>query len=704
MPRKILHFMLLAALVAVSSLALADPPARVGRIAVAEGSVTVRTPDGTESGSLLNWPVSTDHHVTTAAGARAEVRVGSAAIRLDGDSDLEFEQLDDDVMRLRLHYGTASIRLRSAEMLGGFELNTPQVRVLLTEPGLVRVEAERTPDTTLVSALQGTAQVEGAGTSLTLRAGKRAEVRDDDIATSVVRSDGFDAWVQNRERREEAAVASRYVPADVTGYEELDRHGSWTVSNDYGPLWAPRSVPADWAPYRDGRWTWLSPWGWTWVDNAPWGYAPSHYGRWVLVNRRWCWAPGRHTVRPVWAPALVGWVGGAGWAVNFNNRHRGPGMGWYPLSPRDRFVPHYRVSPDHEHRLGWRYGPDKRLRPTPDGRRDGLTVIPRERFEGRRTVALNDVPRATVFPNNIRTLPPGVPVTPAGISARPGDRNADGIADRLQRDRNHDGIADRLQTPDRNRDGIADRLQTPDRNRDGIADGMQPRPRTGTDRVITTDRLPERNRDGFVDRQPRDRNLDGVPDRVQRDRNGDGIADGLQRDRNGDGIADRLQRDRNHDGIADHAQGLPDRRADRNGDGIDDRAQGFVSSTMPSPPPRVSLPGQLNVPHAASVEQQAEMRRRLLEEQSSRRREALEHRRLDTPRPPPIATAPATRPVFTPAPPPAPMPVAPRPPAPPPIAPPPPAPSPMAQPPAAPPQNQAPRVPRQPRMDIVRER
>jgi len=686
MPRKILHFLLLAALVAASSLALADPPARVGRIAVAEGSVTVRTPDGTESGSLLNWPVSTDHHVTTAAGARAEVRVGSAAIRLDGDSDLEFEQLDDNVMRLRLHYGTASVRVRGAEMLSGFELNTPQARVLLTEPGLVKVEADRTPDTTLVSALQGSAQVEGAGTSLTLRSGKRAEVRDDDIATSAIRSDGFDTWVQNRERREEAAVASRYVPADVTGYEELDRYGSWTVSNDYGPLWAPRNVAADWAPYRDGRWTWVSPWGWTWVDNAPWGYAPSHYGRWVLIDRRWCWAPGRHTGRPVWAPALVGWVGGAGWAVDFNNRHRGPGLGWYPLSPRDRFVPHYRISPDHERRLGWRYGTDKAVRHAPDGRRDGLTVIPRERFEGRRTVALNDVPRATVFPNNIRTLPPGVPVMPAGVNARPGDRNADGIADRLQRDRNHDGIADGVQGPDRNRDGVADRLQTPDRNHDGIADGMQPRPH---DRIITT----ERTHDGFVDRQPRDRNQDGVPDRLQRDQNRDGVPDRIQRDRNGDGIADRLQRDRNGDGIADHAQGVPERRADRNGDGIDDRAQGFISA-----PPR----GQLNVPHAASVEQQAEARRRMLEEQSARRREALEHRRMDTPRPPPIATAPATRPVFTPAPPPAP--VAPRPPAPPPAAPMPAPPPPVAQPPAAPPQNAAPRQPRQPRMDNVRER
>ncbi|UUZ51547.1 hypothetical protein LP420_20690 [Massilia sp. B-10] len=85
---------------------------------------------------------------------------------------------------------------------------------------------------------------------------------------------------------------------------------------------------AYWVPYRDGRWTYLQPWGWTWVDNAPWGYAPFHYGRWVTVGGRWCWSPGRNVTRAVWSPALVGWVGGSNWNVSFNSGGslpRGPG-------------------------------------------------------------------------------------------------------------------------------------------------------------------------------------------------------------------------------------------------------------------------------------------------------------------------------------------------------------------------------------------
>ena len=52
------------------------------------------------------------------------------------------------------------------------------------------------------------------------------------------------------------------------------------------PMWMPNGVAADWAPYRYGHWVWISPWGWTWVDDASWGFAPFHYGRWVQCRRR----------------------------------------------------------------------------------------------------------------------------------------------------------------------------------------------------------------------------------------------------------------------------------------------------------------------------------------------------------------------------------------------------------------------------------
>ena len=337
----------LLAVAVLSTAALADPPARVGRVASTQGQVTVRSGDEAND-ALLNWPITTGNRLTTGSGAMAEWRVGSAAVRLAGGSELEVSELDDDSFRLRLNYGSVSVRIRNPDMLRDFELSTAQVRVVLRQPGQVRIDTERVPDANVVSVLAGTAQIDGGGASLTLPAGRQAEIRDGDVRTSALLRDRFDDWP------EAPMAARRYVSDQVTGYEELDQYGSWSDSAEYGLLWQPRGLPLDWAPYHDGRWIWLAPWGWTWVDNAPWGYAPSHYGRWVLVDRRWRWTPGQLASRPVWAPALVGWVGGDQSQATFASRgvrHTAPAVGWFPLAPRDAYVPAYRASPEYQRRI-----------------------------------------------------------------------------------------------------------------------------------------------------------------------------------------------------------------------------------------------------------------------------------------------------------------------------------------------------------------
>lgn len=356
-----------------------DPPARVGRISTVEGQVLVRAGDGEAQNALLNWPVTTDNRLSTMRGALAELRVGAAAVRLDGDSELEVSALDDDHFTLHLRYGTVSVRVRNPDALRGFELTTAQARVTLTQPGWVRIDAGRQPGTSVVSVLEGAADVDGATGSVTLRAGKRAELTDEQLRTGALQRIAFDHWPETLPA---AAQALRYVTDDTTGYEELDRYGAWQDDAQYGPLWLPSTVPVGWAPYSDGRWTWIAPWGWTWVDKAPWGYAPSHYGRWVLLGHRWGWAPGRERGRVPWAPALVGWVGGG------HGPQQGPrpGAGWFPLSPHDRYVPGYRASADYERRInraaegrrsvaGQRFGAQRTLdAPRGDSgfRRDGV--------------------------------------------------------------------------------------------------------------------------------------------------------------------------------------------------------------------------------------------------------------------------------------------------------------------------------------------
>jgi hypothetical protein len=327
------------------STADADPPARVGRLSLIEGEVTLhdrRT--GETAPATLNWPVTGGTAISVAPGARAEVRVGSTAIRIDGATDLDFVRLDDQATRLWLGQGAVSVRVRGRDIADGFELETTQGRVLLSDAGRYRFDASPRAETSAASVFQGAAHVDAGGVVVAVQSGKRAEIgRAGAVRLVEAFADDFDAWTLARDRRDDASRSTRYVSPETTGYESLDEYGDWRDTPEYGPVWYPHAVPAGWAPYRWGRWAWIEPWGWTWVDEARWGFAPYHYGRWALVGGVWGWVPGAFVARPVYAPALVGWIGRPGWSVTVSIGAV-PAVGWFPLAPREVFVPAYRCS------------------------------------------------------------------------------------------------------------------------------------------------------------------------------------------------------------------------------------------------------------------------------------------------------------------------------------------------------------------------
>lgn len=332
------------ALFGAAAAAESDPPARVGRASLVEGDVAVQR-DGEWVPLPLNWPITTGARFSAAPGARAEVRVASTAVRLAGATEVEIARLDDDAIVLRLLSGTIDARVRSAEVARELTVETPQARTTLLEPGRYRFDAGLEPGSSSVSADIGTARVDAGGNAIVVRAGKRAEVwRDGDFRLDDARPDAFDEWALARDRRDEASRSARYVSPEMTGYESLDEHGDWREVPEHGAVWVPRAVPAGWAPYRTGRWAWVEPWGWTWIDEAPWGFAPFHYGRWAFVGGIWMWAPGRVVPRPVYAPALVGWIGRPGWSVSISIGTV-PAVGWFPLAPREVYVPAHRHSP-----------------------------------------------------------------------------------------------------------------------------------------------------------------------------------------------------------------------------------------------------------------------------------------------------------------------------------------------------------------------
>ena len=324
-----------------------DPPGRVGRLADLVGQVWLFSPEtGDWVNATRNRPLTTGDRLATDAGARAEVRIGSTTLRLDSGSELEVLRLDDDRTVLQLHTGTLAARLRNRESANEFELKTGEGRFTVLRTG--RYRFDRFDEASLVTVSNGQALYEGPSSALTVYSGQRAEFWIDAGSsaqysiTEPVR-DSFSAWNSERDRSDDRSASARYVSPEMTGVEDLDRHGRWEESPEYGALWFPRVVPSGWAPYSTGHWTWLRPWGWTWVDDAPWGFAPFHYGRWVYVRNTWCWAPGTYVARPVYAPALVAWVGGPRVSVSINIG--GPSVGWFPLAPREIYVPSYRVTP-----------------------------------------------------------------------------------------------------------------------------------------------------------------------------------------------------------------------------------------------------------------------------------------------------------------------------------------------------------------------
>ena len=327
----------------------ADPPDRAARLSYIQGDVTMQ-PAGEDdwAPAILNRPLTTGDKLWTEQGARAEVQVGPAAVRLDNNTGFSFLNVDDDTIQMRMTAGVVNVRVRWLEQNDHIEIDTPNVALSLVRPGNYRVEVNDAGDTTVLKISEGEAQADGPGQNdVVVRNQQVATFRGVDNLTAQYRTlgapDEFDSWSLERDRRDDQVAGtqtSEYVSPDVTGYEDLHDNGSWSSEPEYGYVWTPSRVAMGWAPYQYGRWVWISPWGWTWIDDQPWGYAPFHYGRWAHVRDRWCWVPGPRRVRAVYAPALVGWVGspGVGVSVTVGN------VGWFPLGPREVYVPARRYS------------------------------------------------------------------------------------------------------------------------------------------------------------------------------------------------------------------------------------------------------------------------------------------------------------------------------------------------------------------------
>jgi hypothetical protein len=341
------------------ALAFDDPPTRVARLNYMSGEVSFQPGGETDwAWATLNRPMTSGDSLWTGDQARAEMHIGSTAIRVGAQTSVSFLNLDDRTVQLQLNSGTINLRVRNLFADNVFEVDTPNLAFTLLRRGDYRITVDPNGSFTTITLRDGQGQINGGGQAFLVDGGSQVQVSGTDYISydiyDLPRKDSFDQWSYTRQLREDRSRSARYVSPELTGSEDLDQNGTWRTDRELGPVWVPTHVSRDWAPYRDGHWAWVDPWGWTWVDDAPSGFVTSHYGRWAHVNGGyggggWVWVPPHREARrdasaerPVYSPALVTFVGDSNSSRDFGNRG---GVAWFPLAPGEVYVPAYQTSP-----------------------------------------------------------------------------------------------------------------------------------------------------------------------------------------------------------------------------------------------------------------------------------------------------------------------------------------------------------------------
>ena len=338
--------LLLLSIVAVMAVADDDPPSRAARLSYMAGTVTFQ-PQGEETYWVpadLNRALTTGDKIWVEQGGRTEIQTFNSEIRLNGHTNLSFLTVDDSTTQIQLSLGVLIVRLRGLGESETYEVDTPQVAFTLLRPGIYRVEVDETGNTTVITVRGGDGETTADGKAAPLHAKEQVTITGNPVAYNrhgAPNPDEFDDWAHTRDKAQDSSVSVKMVPPGVVGATDLDVAGAWRPAPTYGDVWFPNGLVAGWAPYRFGHWGFVAPWGWTWIDDAPWGYAPFHYGRWVMVGGLWGWAPGPIAMKAVYSPALVSFIGGVE-VVGIADP-----VSWVALSWGEAWYPSFGVS--------WRY-------------------------------------------------------------------------------------------------------------------------------------------------------------------------------------------------------------------------------------------------------------------------------------------------------------------------------------------------------------
>ncbi len=308
-------------------------PVRLARISYTSGSVSFRTGDQDPwSSAAPNMPLRQGAEITAGNAGRVEIQFDDGSrLRLGPGSMVTLTQLFSDSQgeftQLTLRGGEASMQLTKSPSV--YQVDGPLASVVASGPARVRIDAERGER---ASVIDGSAVLQGASGKATINSGASVSLitaNDPYNLEALPPADPFDRWTATLDAREDAYVRSpsrAYLPSNVAIMtDNFEEYGEWRADPHYGRVWHPRPAYADWRPYHDGHWVYVTPFGWTWVADEPWGWAPYHYGTWVHESYGWVWVPGPAT--QYWSPAVVSFY------------QSGVNVAWCPLAPAEVVYP-----------------------------------------------------------------------------------------------------------------------------------------------------------------------------------------------------------------------------------------------------------------------------------------------------------------------------------------------------------------------------
>src|SRR5271167_2139403 len=301
--------------------ATAPPPGWVGRVSLVSGKVGFRGPGETAwSDAEINDPIAAGGSLRTDPQARAVIRFGPNTIALAESTEIAVANPNDRMIEIAVPRGRVDLDIPQLDKGETVQIDIPRGGVRLLRPGRYDIAIDGADQPPSIAAFTGAARFVGGAADIAIEAGDRVLLTGSGRAAITIEpasADEFAIWCGARIVDQSRLAAPYYVSPAMTGFVALDAAGSWRTDRKYGEVWVPYALPADWAPYRYGHWRWVAPWGWSWIDDQPWGFAPSHYGRWAFRDRQWIWVPGIYTAHPVYLPAVVAFLGTPGVGLSF---------------------------------------------------------------------------------------------------------------------------------------------------------------------------------------------------------------------------------------------------------------------------------------------------------------------------------------------------------------------------------------------------